>query len=119
MQTANTLTSTYATIAEEYGATPVAVESFYQSIELLVTKRVDATLNDNVSYYYFVQSKPDSGVKMSATYDEQSLVSIPVKKGDEYKTLLDAINQALEELRAEGFLKEVSEKYFGADVTQK
>ena len=32
-------------------------------------------------------------------------------------TLLDAINTAIEELRADGTLKELSEKYFGQDIS--
>ena len=31
--------------------------------------------------------------------------------------LLDAINTAIDELRADGTLKELSEKYFGQDIS--
>ncbi len=34
-----------------------------------------------------------------------------------FSTLLDAINTAIEELRADGTLKELSEKYFGQDIS--
>ena len=42
-------------------------------------------------------------------------VGIPLKKGEE--RLLAAVNGALEELRAEGTLQELSEKYFKGDYT--
>ena len=40
---------------------------------------------------------------------------IPVLKGN--ARLVDAINQALEDMRASGELAALSERYFGADVT--
>ena len=46
MRTANTLGSSYATLAESYGATNTGVDDFNQTIELLEQGRIDATLND-------------------------------------------------------------------------
>ena len=45
--------------------------------------------------------------------EDASHVAIPLRKGDASATLLDAINTAIDELRADGTLKELSEKYFG------
>ncbi|RMP62175.1 hypothetical protein ALQ18_04537 [Pseudomonas marginalis pv. marginalis] len=39
-----------------------------------------------------------------------------MRKGD--PELLAAVNKAIDELRADGTLKKLSEKYFNADVTQ-
>ena len=48
--------------------------------------------------------------------DSEDVIAIPVRKGEtEY---LDAINAALAELREEGKLKEISEKYLGGDYTE-
>jgi cystine transport system substrate-binding protein len=44
-------------------------------------------------------------------------VAIPLRKGDASATLLEAINNAIDELRADGTLKELSEKYFGQDIS--
>lgn len=49
--------------------------------------------------------------------EEASHVAIPLRKGDETATLLEAINSAIEELRADGTLSELSEKYFGQDIS--
>lgn len=38
-------------------------------------------------------------------------------QGDASATLLEAINTAIDELRADGTLKELSEKYFGQDIS--
>lgn len=40
------------------------------------------------------------------------------EKGDETKTLLEAVNKALGELAEEGTLTELSEKYFGTDISK-
>ena len=49
--------------------------------------------------------------------EDASHVAIPLRKGDASATLLEAINTAIEELRADGTLKELSEKYFGQDIS--
>ncbi len=38
-------------------------------------------------------------------------------KGEDNDTLREAINKAIDELRSEGKLSEISTKYFGADIT--
>ena len=49
--------------------------------------------------------------------EDASHVAIPLRKGDASATLLEAINTAIEELRADGTLKELGEKYFGQDIS--
>ena len=49
--------------------------------------------------------------------EESSHVAIPLRKGDASATLLEAINNAIDELRADGTLKELSERYFGQDIS--
>ncbi|MFR6590164.1 MAG: transporter substrate-binding domain-containing protein [Gallintestinimicrobium sp.] len=45
-------------------------------------------------------------------------VAIPVRKGDDTKTLLAAINDALAKLDESGELTALSEKYFGTDISK-
>ena len=52
-----------------------------------------------------------------AQTEDASHVAIPLRKGDASTTLLEAINTAIEELRADGTLKELGEKYFGQDIS--
>ena len=47
---------------------------------------------------------------------EASHVAIPVLKSED-TAYLDALNTAIEELRADGTLKTLSEKYFGQDIS--
>ena len=41
-----------------------------------------------------------------------------MRKGEETHTLLEALNQALTELSESGKLTELSNKYFGMDISQ-
>ena len=116
--TANTLASTYALLAESYGANPIGVDDLNQTIELLLAGRVDATLNAEVSLYDFLKVHPDANIKMAALSEDASLVSIPVRKGEDRATFLAAVNEAIEQLHAEGVISELSVKYFGSDITR-
>lgn len=117
-RTANTLASTYAALAESYGAETVGVDDLSQTIELLQAGRVDATLNAEVTYYDYMKAHPDANIKIAALTEEASLVCLPVRKGEDTAGFLDAINQAIAELAEEGVLTELSIKYFGSDLTQ-
>ena len=79
--TANTISSTYAEIAEKYGATVNGVDDLTQTIELLKNGRVDATLNAEVVYLEYVSAVEDAGVKVACYADEVWDIAIPMKKG--------------------------------------
>ncbi|MBE5866169.1 MAG: transporter substrate-binding domain-containing protein [Lachnospiraceae bacterium] len=115
--TANTISSTYAQLAESYGATATGVDDLNQTMELLIQGRVDATLNAEVTFYDYLAVHPDADVKIAALTEDASHVCIPMRKGDDSASLREAVNQAIIELREEGVLAEISEKYFGTDIT--
>ena len=115
--TANTLASTYATLAESYGANAIGVDDLAQTIELLLAGRVDATLNAEVTFYDYIAQRPDASIRIAALTDEASQVAIPVRKDEDSASLLAAINEAIESMRASGELSRISEKYFGSDIT--
>ena len=117
LQTANTISSTYAEVAEKYGATVTGVDDLNQTMELLLSGRIDATLNAEVTFYDYMKAHPDAGLKIAAIDPEQTSVAIPMRKGAENAALVEAINNALAELAANGELKALSEKYFGTDIS--
>ena len=115
--TANSLASTYMELAESYGATVQGIDTLEETIQLLAAGRIDATLNADVSFYDYRNVHPDADFKIVAQTEDASHVAIPLRKGDNSATLLEAVNNAIDELRADGTLKELSEKYFGQDIS--
>ena len=115
--TANSLASTYMELAESYGATVQGIDTLEETIQLLTAGRIDATLNADVSFYDYLNVHPEADFKLVAQTEDASHVAIPVRKGDDSASLLEAINTAIEELRADGTLKALGEKYFGQDIS--
>lgn len=115
-QTANTISSTYAKVAQAYGATVTGVDDLNQTFELLLSGRIDATLNAEVSYYDYMAQHPESELRIACLDPESTKVAIPVKKGE--TALLEAVNKALAELHEDGTLTKLSEKYFGGDISK-
>ena len=115
--TANSLASTYMELAESYGATVQGIDTLEETIQLLTAGRIDATLNADVSFYDYLNVHPDADFKLVAQTEDASHVAIPVRKGDASASLLEAINTAIDELRADGTLKALGEKYFGQDIS--
>jgi cystine transport system substrate-binding protein len=114
--TAQSLTSNWYTLAEESGAQVEAVEGWAQAVALLEQGRVDATVNDSLTFLDYQNSEGPTGLKIAAETEDPSLSAFAFTKDKE--ALVEAIDAALAELREEGVLAEISEKYFGDDVTQ-
>ena len=116
--TANTISSTYADLAEGYGAQVTGVDDLNQTFELLRSGRIDATLNAEMTYNDYMKAHPDADVKIAVLTEDANRIAIPMRKGEQTAALRQAIDEALAELREAGELTELSNKYFGTDITQ-
>lgn len=117
-KTANSIASTYMYLAEDYGATCYGVDTLDETLTMVLQGRVDATLNAIVSYTDYMAQHPEANLKVVATTEEASNVAIPMRKGAETASLLEAINKAIAELHEEGVISELSVKYFGEDISK-
>lgn len=116
-KTANSAGSTYALTAEGYGAETVVVSTLAQTLDLVMSGAVDATLNAELSFYDYMKEHPEANLKIVALSEEASEVAMPVRKGDENASFLAAIDGAIQQLRADGTLTAISQKYFDTDIT--
>ena len=113
---ADSATSNWAKVAASYGAQNVTVDSFSKSMELLVSKRVDTVVRDNIVFYDFIKQRPGAPVKIAAEGSDTDYTAPIVQKGN--TELADQISKAIEELKNEGKLAEISIRYFGKDVSR-
>jgi cystine transport system substrate-binding protein len=114
--TAQSLTSNWYKLAQESGANVQAVEGWAQAVTLLKQGRVDATINDKLTYLDYQKTAHDNSIKIAAETTEKSLSAFAFRKGS--TSLVEAVNTALGELQADGTLSRISQKYFDADVTK-
>lgn len=113
---AQSLTSNWNDLAVESGATVEAVEGWSQAVALLRQGRVDATINDKLTYLDYETTDGPTGLKIAAETDDAGKQAFAFTK--DKKALVDAVDGALDELRADGTLAEISKKYFGEDVSE-
>lgn len=109
-------TSNWAQVARDAGADVESVEGFAQAAELLVQGRVDVIVNDNIAVLDYLASTGSTDIKITGyAGDEVSEQSLAFRMSD--AALRDQADQALARLAADGTLAEISEGYFGADVS--
>ena len=114
---AENITTEYAQKLEEYGATLVPIDTLQQAFDLILSDRADFTVLEDIQFYPYLEEHPDANLKVAFTIDDDvDQFAIPIRKGE--TELVDAVNQALDELKKDGTLKELSEKYFNTDVIE-
>lgn len=108
------LDSNYRKIAEANGATNTVVDGFNQAIDLITSGRIDATINDNLSYLDLKKQRPDLAIKK--VDEEADVTSNAFLFRKDNKELVDAVNGALADMIEDGTYLEISTKWFGEDV---
>lgn len=81
----------------------------------LAVGRIDVILVDRLAAFEMVEKTGDRLAVAGEAFSRQES-GIALRKGN--PQLLAAIDEAIAKLRADGTLKQLSEKWFGADVTQ-
>lgn len=111
---AENATSNWSEIARAAGARVEAVEGFTQAIKLLNQGRVDVVVNDSIAVYAYLAETNDKSVKIAGTVGEKSEQGFAARKDS---GLLPELNTALDQLRADGTLADISQKYLRADAS--
>lgn len=106
--------STYADTAAEYSKNIKTYDSDITALKALSEGRHDAVITDFVTGKTAIKAGFDIVGRQLIERSEQSIV-IP----QDNPQLLKRVNTALEELRQDGTLKKLSQKYFGEDITTK
>lgn len=115
-KTSLNISSNYALIADKYHMDITASDTFSKDIELLLAGRTDCVINNTIAFNDFLSQKPDTPIKIAAVDEKADTVAVPIPKGNE--DLVAAVNKAIEELKADGTLTELSNKYLGKDFSK-
>ncbi|MDV6377257.1 amino acid ABC transporter substrate-binding protein [Sporosarcina sp. GW1-11] len=116
---AQTLTSNYGELAKSNGAEIIKIDGFNQAVDLVIAKRADGTYNDKLSVLDYMKQKPDAPIQIVEQEDiseeNKSKNAFLFRQGN--TDLVDEVNKALDAMREDGTLQEISEKWFGEDVS--
>ncbi|MDR1712434.1 MAG: transporter substrate-binding domain-containing protein [Propionibacteriaceae bacterium] len=108
--------SNWGAKAEGYGATVETVPGFSEAVAAVQQGRIDFTLNDALAALDYFSTTKDTETKIAVEVtDDKVYQGFALKKDS---GLLDAVNKALADLKADGTLKAIGEKYFGKDISQ-
>ncbi|GGH73825.1 cystine transport system substrate-binding protein [Pullulanibacillus pueri] len=110
------LTSNLSKIAEKNGAQIVSVDGFNQAIDLLTSGRIDATVNDSLSYLDLKKQKPNVPIKSVDSDNDATDSAAMIRKGN--SDLVKAIDKALADMKKDGTYLKISKKYFNEDVSK-
>lgn len=116
---AQTTTSNNAGDAKRLGATITPTDGFQQSIDLVSQGRAAGTINSREAFYAYFKQNKNSNVKLINADDEIADQKISAMVTKKHTKMQKQISKAIQELRADGTLKKLSNKYFGGNVTDK
>lgn len=105
---------------KKFGGQVVSSSDFASAMALVQQGRVQAALNSNEAFLYYQQTNHGDGLKaVMVPTDKIPAQGIGILMDKHNPGLQKKVNKALAELRQDGTLKQLSEKYFHADITEK
>lgn len=109
-------TNVLASWYESLGVELVPIDTSSEAINLLLQDRVDFLSFSGITFSSYLKEHPDADIKVAFDVpDAEQQVGIPIRKGETH--LLDSVNKAVEELRADGTLAKLSEQFLNGDFT--
>ena len=114
---AQSLTSNYGKLAQKNGANIEGVEGFTQAISLIQSNRVDATINDKLSFLDYKKTHANAPIKIVDSESNLSQSGLMFRKGSD--KLVEAVDKALKDMKSDGTYAKISNKWFGEDVSPK
>jgi polar amino acid transport system substrate-binding protein len=79
--------------------------------------RVDAVVGDEITGRYYMSKHPEALEAVDVAIGEVSTFGIGFAKDNQQ--LRDEVQKVLNEMKADGTMAKISEKWFGKDITKK
>ncbi len=105
---------------KKFGGQNVSSTDFSTAMELVRQNRVVAAMNSKEAFLYYQKSQHATDLKYVEVPTDQipaQEIGIMMSKGN--SSLQKKINKALNDLREDGTLSQLSKKYFDGDITKK
>lgn len=106
--------------AKKLGAKTVPSGDFTTTLALIRQGRVQGTINAREAWFAYAKTNSTKGLAYHKVSDSQAEpVKISAMFNQKDTKLKAKFNQVLQQLRKDGTLAKLSQKYFGADITEK
>jgi cystine transport system substrate-binding protein len=107
-----------ANVAKKYGAKIVPNGDFASAVGMVKDGRADGEINSREAWYAYGKKNSTKGLKMIDVSSKQKPAKISALFNKKDTAIQSSYNKALKELQKDGTVKRLSEKYFGADITE-
>ena len=97
------------------GGKAITFEDNNQALMDLEAERIDAIVADEILVRYYIELKGEGKYKILEDDFGDEEYGVGIRKGDD--KMVEAFNEAFKAMAKEGKLKEISEKWFGEDIT--
>ncbi|MCR4604776.1 MAG: transporter substrate-binding domain-containing protein [Eubacterium sp.] len=116
--TANTIGSVYEQKGKKYGAKVIGIETFDQAMEKVLKGEVDASINEDATFYQYMTEHKDADLMIAAQDPDVTSIGVAMAYGVVNQSLKKAIDEVIEEMMESGEMRSLSKKYFGSDITK-
>lgn len=111
---AQTVTSNFAQDALDLEAEIVATDNLTNSLELVIQKRADGTIHDQVTFLTYLQEQKDAPLRL--VDGEVSSTDIALILNQNHDEFREALNDIIKKRSEDGTFAAISEKYFGDNI---
>ena len=107
-----------ANVVKKYKGNLTPNGDFASSLDMIKQGRAAGTVNSREAWYAYSKKNSTKGLKMIDVSSEQDPAKISALFNKKDTAIQSSYNKALKELQQDGTVKKLSEKYFGADITE-
>lgn len=105
-------------VAQKWGADIVPEGDFATAVGLIKQRRAQGEINSREAFLAYAKENSASGLQYTDLSNEVAPAPAAPLLNKKSTALVKKINQAISELRADGTLTKLSDKYFGSDITK-
>lgn len=107
-----------ANVVKKFGGKLTPNGDFASSLGMVKQGRAAGTVNSREAWYAYSKKNSTKGLKMIDVSSEQKPANISALFNKKDTAIQSSYNKALKQLQKDGTVKRLSQKYFGANITE-